>query len=877
MAFVITSIRFCSSAITVALLVAAQPLRAWGSASDAQALNRIFGDEHIAANALEVCSRASKLPLEDRFEALADWVLPSDRHPTFRVVADFSPTYPAPMTEDREHASGFRVPSGGEIVSPALDLIAVAVSLDRLEELRRSIEATTTTSVVDRIDQTALLALVDIARDDVESAKSNLSALFALLLSEGTSEPHSNDAALLCVHAAAGRRDLCRAVVEAAYRVVASYQGVVERSIWQRQFAAAFARIRQPAGWNGDDSEITGAATGLARWFPASLPRARYRGAGAPVAQWNMRPGRADNLTSHDEDFLYYTLPLRGSFEVEGDFTGFSYWRSQLLVAGKWVGPVSNHKLYDLGDIDGSTVRFPIDPPMTKVDDFIHIRTVIGNDVETTYVNGRWMHDQPLSAEPDPWLAVHSAARHNGGVRNLRITGDAAVPATVPMTSGSDLTGWICYFDEPESDDWRYVRSQTSPGEIQARRQQDFLCGCDKESALFYHRPMLEDGSIEYDFWYDPGVCEAHPALDRLCFLLEPDGVRVHWLTDGLFDRTEIRPDNLHDEPRNRRGSGVLRLRERDWNRLRLTVHGDTVDLALNGELVYQRELEPTNQRNFGLFHYADRTELRVRNITWGGDWPRAVPRIGDQELAIDETSFLDKRLPELTAVFSHDFATQALPGDRFTVVQGDPATDPATDLANGPDGLHATRRAVSGYRNVTIAANLRVSGDFDITASFDQLVLDPRGSGNSSINLMAIVDNATADECQLVRRWTLAGNGDRHIIQWIHAHQAEESERRHAEEQAMEALAGTLRLARRDDRVYYLFAENDSQQFRMIGEDSFPVDDLQMQGVCLKTQIYGTNGATSVVWKNLTIRAEGLSGPAIDTATVLPDVDQEQ
>ena len=38
---------------------------------------------------------------------------------------------------------------------------------------------------------------------------------------------------------------------------------------------------------------------------------------------------------------------------------------------------------------------------------------------------------------------------------------------------------------------------------------------------------------IEYEFFYDPDKAMVHPMLDRFTFLLEPEGVKLHWLTDG--------------------------------------------------------------------------------------------------------------------------------------------------------------------------------------------------------------------------------------------------------------------------------------------------------------------------------------------------------
>jgi hypothetical protein len=147
-----------------------------------------------------------------------------------------------------------------------------------------------------------------------------------------------------------------------------------------------------------------------------------------------------------------------------------------------------------------------------------------------------------------------------------------------------------------------------------------------QESLLQYHRPMLEDGEIAYEFYYEPGKALVHPALDRLAFLLAPDGVAIHWLTDAQYDRTGLDPGNTAVEPAHRRGPERLPLKPRDWNRLELSLAGDVVTLRHNGVDVFERPLEPTNGRTFGVFHYADATEARVRNVVYRGDWPRALP-----------------------------------------------------------------------------------------------------------------------------------------------------------------------------------------------------------------------------------------------------------
>ena len=137
---------------------------------------------------------------------------------------------------------------------------------------------------------------------------------------------------------------------------------------------------------------------------------------------------------------------------------------------------------------------------------------------------------------------------------------------------------------------------------------------------------MLDDGAVEYEFFYDPDKSLVHPMLGRLTFLLEPEGVKLHWLTDGFNEHSEKRFDNAVDEPSCRRGPSRWPLKPKAWNRVRLAVAGDVVKLALNGVEIYERPIESTNQRQFGLFHFTDRTEARVRSMTYAGAWPKKLP-----------------------------------------------------------------------------------------------------------------------------------------------------------------------------------------------------------------------------------------------------------
>jgi hypothetical protein len=75
---------------------------------------------------------------------------------------------------------------------------------------------------------------------------------------------------------------------------------------------------------------------------------------------------------------------------------------------------------------------------------------------------------------------------------------------------------------------------------------------------------------------------------------------------------------------------------------MQVKISGDVVELFLNGRSICQQPLSSDNSRQFGLFHYADQSELRVRNLQWTGDWlPHAENE--KQELAADEIDQLDQ------------------------------------------------------------------------------------------------------------------------------------------------------------------------------------------------------------------------------------------
>jgi hypothetical protein len=112
-------------------------------------------------------------------------------------------------------------------------------------------------------------------------------------------------------------------------------------------------------------------------------------------------------------------------------------------------------------------------------------------------------------------------------------------------------------------------------------------------------------------------------------------------------------------------GPESLPLKPGEWNHVKLSIAGQIASLELNGGLVYQRKLERTNQRTFGLFHYADRSELLVRNPVMRCDWPKTLPAAHEQELLV--LNEVERNRAKLAKVFHHDFGEDGLPEEYFS------------------------------------------------------------------------------------------------------------------------------------------------------------------------------------------------------------------
>lgn len=841
------------------------------------ALTDVFGDRLLGENVASVRKQAKTLAAEEQFQFLSDWVLPGRSRKTFRLNGHFSPLSPAvPIAEytseeakridEAEQAGAGRILVGGSLFSAAFDLVETARELGKLDELYSRIDVThNLESSDDPLDhflrsRLTMLVLTDIAAQRFDRASEHLLELGEIVKSRPIRDPTERWPEMLAFWEGVRHRETYQTVSEPLFQFVFRdlHGGSGTGSdVWDRQLLAlmGFRKIMEAKDWTADDYYRS---LPLTQWATAEYDSALNRGTGMPGSRWIAHDHGISQLSGHENDFLYFQCPLRGDYDIDCLTTTFDWRECEMFFNGRWAGPAWGMTHFETGDHRRNYRKPPLGKKMsTETGDWFHVRIQSKDGIGRMLVNGRQFYAEPLSQDHDPWIGGRFWHRYHGGIRDVRITGTPQIPKSLNLLHDRQLTGWADYYDPHNFDllnAWRFDGEQLTG---MALREP---VNSHHERLLRYHRPMLEDGVIEYEFYYQPGHHHVHPALDRLTFLLDPGAVRIHWCTDGAFDQTGLAPDNTFDEPENQRHNGALPLKANDWNHLKLQLSGSDVDLVLNGQPVFQRRLESSNMRRFGLFCFPDQTAVRVRKLVWTGDWPTQLPALKDQELAdMEFITRLEEEANQLEQV-KIDFAGRtSLPHNVRTYV--DSSNGVVSEYRPGLSGLRATQQENQrdGWKTQAVVAPFSLAGDFDIVAEFDDLVMSASNNAERfcGINLQLKLVGTPFTGVFFHARRSSDGNL---FLDTMTEHKATDgSSRWNVRAIQEETSGGRLRLARRGTRLYYLFANGDSTQFRLCRTQDIPATEIAPESIELQT-LTGGVGRASVTWKTLILRGESLS-----------------
>ncbi|MDP1798000.1 MAG: DUF1583 domain-containing protein, partial [Planctomycetaceae bacterium] len=588
-----------------------------------QFLTNILREEVVADNAYAVYQQALRLDGDARYQYLYQWVMPGPDHDTLRTAGALTPTHPSPpalmenpidvaTAETRQAFDLRRVQTGGSFVCPAVLLAFSALELGRLGELSDALDRpgqlNTPAGARARAAMHGMIALLE---DRIDQATVALWDGQRLLLEGGALPQHERwSEPALCSLAILhpDTRDVAFELIDRIKRrqLQSGQPGTAEFGRYVRQLHGQTLFLLQ-----GGDSAEFGTQPRLKQWQGVSQVCARSRGAGVPVASFDALGGELSLRGGHDFDMAYFQSPLRGNYEVRMRLTQFDYRELMPLVGGLSSVVRFDNKNMKVQSIRNTVEEMALETEIVpKVKSWGDYRVVVKDGHYTAYVNEQKLYEQDLPPNSDPWVAIQGwPGQSSRAARNVVITGSPEIPHELDLLASPDMQGWLA--------DYYGTAAGQSP--YPWRREDDVLL-CPQsiqrgaipgqlkiENIVYYHRPMLEDGVIAYEFYYDPdakiaepvdpqrqqftnerqpvnwlpGPLVVHPALDRMVCLLEPDGVKIHWLTDGRYDRTGVRPDNLTTLP----DSKPLPLKPQEWNAVQFRVTGDELTIALNGEV----------------------------------------------------------------------------------------------------------------------------------------------------------------------------------------------------------------------------------------------------------------------------------------------------
>ncbi len=707
----------------------------------------LFEHDVLADNIVAVRLKAKQMPVEPRYEYLRGWVLPSKSHSDFRLAGKQTPTDPAvpqiddhPFDIERQRVGvergERRIHTGGNLVSPAFDLIETARELGKLDELRFAVQMAAVHGEVQERCRLSMLAMIAIAKGDEEAAKLAVDQIYNRFLLKRFPSLMDRMPETLLVSLAVEKGILLDESLQFLVSMLDSQirqQNCSGPMEWDRFIASLMGRIQHRRLPSAGQSQPWNAAPDLKSWNWATRIHSWGHGNGIPSGHVQLSDGAVKTLAYMDDEFLFFASPLRGNYSLECDCTGFGWKEIFPFVAGSWITPAHDHKSVQVGELYRIDRSESVDPQLARVDDWIHFRVDVRDGVCSRYINSHLVCEESLPEGHDPWVAFRNPGGGNGNLRNVQITGDPVIPDQVRISehrtaawataAGTEKTthpvthlhGWVPWDQDPwypEKLSWNLEEDSSGTTQIVGRREPE-LAGTFAERLLRYHWPIVWNSQITYEFFHREGEAHVHPAIGRRALLLEKAGVQNHWVTNSLWDLTTLDPLNTSHEG-NRIAVTSLPLRQDAWNQLSLSITGDTLALSLNGVPIFEGGLEPTNDRTFGLFYYCDQSEARVRNVVLKGDWPKVLPPTGEQELRGTETDELDRERAALADSFEFDFtkATEQAFLSKFRAApnRGTPAIQ-GIDLQS--DGLHvniesAARNSALAY----VSPMLAISGD---------------------------------------------------------------------------------------------------------------------------------------------------------------------
>lgn len=386
-----------------------------------------------------------------------------------------------------------------------------------------------------------------------------------------------------------------------------------------------------------DAESIVSKHTPTKQWTKLDVGNPRHGNSGGLTNEsstWVVSHGKAVHYGSDQSSPLIFQSPLTGQFEIIAERTTWDRQEISILYAMHAAEPK-----YDLSKVSVSSRSNVVDwgdtldVPGFRERGRARFRIVVDKNEIVTYTNDVKIYEHSVAESSSPWLMLEAAyPDFRGEVDNLRIVGNPTIPDELILTNPIGYEGWdgslsgqSISADESRGGTWIFRNSEVIG--------YAYSNSPNAESYIRYVRPMLEDGVVEYECWSDANT-EAYPAIGGQAFLLNKDGLKIHRI--GFLPDKSSNP-SASIAPPAESISKPIEWRSGQWNRVRLELRGDDLSIAVNDEVVATVSItDPPEKRHIGMLGFGG-TQVRFRNMTYRGEWPKTLPPVSEQILALPD------------------------------------------------------------------------------------------------------------------------------------------------------------------------------------------------------------------------------------------------
>ncbi|NNJ25410.1 DUF1583 domain-containing protein [Alienimonas chondri] len=349
---------------------------------------------------------------------------------------------------------------------------------------------------------------------------------------------------------------------------------------------------------------------------------------------WVLLHGTAHATGPARANLLMFRYPLAGTFRLRVAANHGSRSESAPLYGGLIHEPFPHNHTYRARDLGGT--RYAERPaPWLPSGPTQHYLFDISPDETVLRVGGRVVLTDPEPAPGSPFVGLAATDGRRCWFRTVEVTGEPTIPREVDLLAGDRFDGWFGPTGRnPEVRPGLETKNQSGPERWSAANGE--AVGPATGERLVHHRPLFDGDRISFEFRTVGTVATAVPSLDRIGFVLDPEGVRLRFLPvramPGWFE--EDGGLSAHATVPAPGALGAVPLIPNDWNTATLEADAERLTLSVNGTPVLERDLAAGADtphgaahpdRLFGLVASPGR-EARVRNVVLSGDWPDRLP-----------------------------------------------------------------------------------------------------------------------------------------------------------------------------------------------------------------------------------------------------------